>query len=177
MYLARHFARYTLRQAYYYQGASSLRTNYATRSVTIQAYCYRPSSVVCQFVCRSVTLVCSAKTAEAIEMPFGLRTRVGSRNHVLDQGPLFPWDVAILMGKGASHCKVQRHSAVICAKTAEPIDVPFGLWTRIGRKKYKFNRIRQVALCARMGWHSDTTWRIRLDSPSAAAMQLYVNLF
>jgi len=25
--------------------------------------------------------------AEAIEMPFGLRTRVGPRNHVLDGGP------------------------------------------------------------------------------------------
>jgi len=25
-----------------------------------------------------------------------------------------------------SHCKVQGHSAVICTKTAEPIDVQFG---------------------------------------------------
>jgi len=28
-----------------------------------------------------------------------------------------------------------RHSAMSCAKMAEPIDMPFGLWTRIGRKK------------------------------------------
>jgi len=35
-------------------------------------------------VCRSVTLVSRAKTAEPIEMPFGLRTRVGLGNHVLD---------------------------------------------------------------------------------------------
>jgi len=28
-----------------------------------------------------------AKTAEPIEMQFGLRTRVGLRNHVLDGGP------------------------------------------------------------------------------------------
>ena len=35
-------------------------------------------------VCQSVTLVSPAKTAEPIEMPFGLRTRVGLRNHVLD---------------------------------------------------------------------------------------------
>jgi len=46
-------------------------------------YCYRPSSVVC----RSVTLVSHAKTAEPVEMPFGLRTRVGPRNHALDGGP------------------------------------------------------------------------------------------
>ena len=30
----------------------------------------------------SVTVVSPAKTAELIEMPFGLRTRVGPRNHV-----------------------------------------------------------------------------------------------
>jgi len=43
------------------------------------AYCYRPSSVVC----RSVTLVSlsPAKTAEPIEMSFGLRSRVGPGNH------------------------------------------------------------------------------------------------
>jgi len=27
----------------------------------------------------------------------------------------------------------------------EPIDLPFGLWTRVGRRKHEFNRIRQVA--------------------------------
>jgi len=45
-------------------------------------YCYRSSSVVCQ----SVTVVSHAKTAELIEMPFGLRTQVGPGNHVLDGG-------------------------------------------------------------------------------------------
>jgi len=38
-----------------------------------------------------------------------------------------------------------------CAKTAEPIDLPFWLWSRgsrVGRRMHKFNRIRQVApLC------------------------------
>jgi len=37
-------------------------------------------------VCRSVTVVNNAKTAQLIEMPFGLRTRVGPRNHVLTAG-------------------------------------------------------------------------------------------
>jgi len=36
-------------------------------------------------------------------------------------------------------------SAVRCAKTAEPIDLPFALSTRVGRRMHKFNRIRQVA--------------------------------
>jgi len=35
-------------------------------------------------VCHFVTVLSPAKTAEAIEMPFGLRTRVGPKNHVLD---------------------------------------------------------------------------------------------
>ena len=54
------------------------------------AYCYRPSSVVCL----SVTVVSPAKTAEPIEMPFMLRTRVSPRNHVLDGAP------ASRMGRG-----------------------------------------------------------------------------
>jgi len=32
----------------------------------------------------------------------------------------------------AAHCKVQGHSAVNCAKTAEPIKMPFGLWALMG---------------------------------------------
>jgi len=54
------------------------------------AYCYRPSTAVCRSVClsvcRPVTLVSPAKMAKPIKMPFGSRTRVGSRNHVLDGG-------------------------------------------------------------------------------------------
>ena len=83
----------------------------------------------------SVTLVSSAKTAAPIEMLFMLRTRVGPRNDVLNGGPDPPWEGAILRGKGASHCKVQGHSAVICAKRAEPVqpnEMPFGLRDRMG---------------------------------------------
>jgi len=50
-------------------------------------YCYIPSSVVC----RSVTVLSPAKTAEPIEVPFGLWTpeiwtRVGPKKHVLGGG-------------------------------------------------------------------------------------------
>jgi len=34
---------------------------------------------------------------------------------------------------------------VSCARTAEPIDLPFGLLTPVGQRMHKFNRIRQVA--------------------------------
>jgi len=36
------------------------------------------------------------KTAEPIEMPFGLKTREGPRNHVLDEVQIMEW--AILKG-------------------------------------------------------------------------------
>jgi len=51
-------------------------------------------------VCLSVRLVSRAKTAEPIEMPFGLRTRVGPGNHVLDEGPDPPWEEAIMGEQG-----------------------------------------------------------------------------
>ena len=40
---------------------------------------YRPSSVVCLSVGRSVTVVSTAKTPEPIEMTFGLWTRIGPK--------------------------------------------------------------------------------------------------
>ena len=45
---------------------------------------------------------------------------------------ILPWEEAILRGKEAFHCKVQGHSAVICAKTAEPLELPFELWAPMG---------------------------------------------
>ena len=49
---------------------------------------------------RSVTLVSSAKMAEAIEMPFALRTQGGSRYHVLD-GVQIPYGkTQFLWGEG-----------------------------------------------------------------------------
>ena len=47
-----------------------------------------------------------AETAELIEMPFGLRPRVGPGNHVLDGGPDPPCEGANFGGEWASHCKV-----------------------------------------------------------------------
>jgi len=35
--------------------------------------------------------------------------------------------------EGEGHAR--RHSDVSCVRTAEPIEMPFGLWTRMGRRK------------------------------------------
>ena len=58
-------------------------------------------------------------------MPFGLMTRVGPRYRVLDGDPISQGEGAILRKNVADHCKVMGHSTVSCAKTAEPIDMPF----------------------------------------------------
>jgi len=60
-------------------------------------------------------------------MAFGLRTPVGPENQ---WGPDPPREGAILRGKGRPIVKYR--DAVICAKMAEPIDIPFGLWARMG---------------------------------------------
>jgi len=83
--------------------------------------------------------------------PFGkhiwkwLWARMGRKHHVLHGGPDPQWEGAILVDRGA-YCKVglQALSAVSCVKTAERIHLPFRLWTRVGRRMHKFNRIRQV---------------------------------
>ena len=60
----------------------------------------RVASPVRRSVCLSVTLLSPAQTAEPIEMPFGLMTRVGSRNHVLDGDQITPWEAAVLRESG-----------------------------------------------------------------------------
>jgi len=47
-------------------------------------------------------MVVCGKTAETIEMPFGLWAPMGPRNRVLHGGP---WEGAIL-GERVAHCKV-----------------------------------------------------------------------
>ena len=56
-------------------------------------------------VCRPVTITSSAKTAEPIEMPFGVWTRVGPRNHVFDVAQITHAN-GDLAGKRAAQCKL-----------------------------------------------------------------------
>jgi len=73
----------------------------------------RPNSLPLQTewrgLSRSVTVVSPAKTAEPIEMPFGFRTWVGQRNHVIDGRPDAPWKGAILRVEERPNCKVSGH--------------------------------------------------------------------
>jgi len=62
------------------------------------------------------------KTAAPIEMLLG-----GPKEPCVRWGgPDPPWQ--FWGGKRASHCKVLGHYVVICAKTAKPFEMLFGLW-------------------------------------------------
>ena len=49
----------------------------------------------------SITIVSPANTTELIEMPFGMWTRVGTGNHVLEGGPHFQNAIGHLLGGGS----------------------------------------------------------------------------
>jgi len=66
------------------------------RVLRTAAYCYRPSSVVCLSAGLSHYIVSSAETAEPIEIPFALRTRVGPGNDEY----IVSWANSIPMGSG-----------------------------------------------------------------------------
>jgi len=73
--------------------ATVLKTTEATASVTTEA----AASVASNVATTLHSAVICAKTAEAIQMPFGLWARMGPRNHVLDGGPEPPpWEGAIV---------------------------------------------------------------------------------
>ena len=57
------------------------------------------------------------KTAEPIEMPFGVWTRVGPRNHVLSGGPDPPKEGAIFWGSGGYDASFRQYSLTACYST------------------------------------------------------------
>jgi len=71
-----------------------------------------------------------------------------------------------------------------CAETAEPIDSPFGMWTSVGQRKHKFNRIHQVApmypmtLCRELCKNSWTDqfaiWVVDSGRPKEAQVKSYL---
>ena len=119
----------------------------------------------------SVTLESPAKNGCTDRDAVWVGTRVDPRNHVLYGSPDPPWEGAILRGKGAPHCKIQGLSAVICAKTAEPIEMPFGLWARMTRRNHVLDgdpaARRDVAMATNFGTNIDINWPFVDDSDKA----------
>jgi len=59
-------------------------------------------------------------------------------------------------GKAAPIVKYRTFYGDLC-KTAEPIDLPFGSWTQVGRRKHKFSCIRQVDRTPMLIYGTDVT--------------------
>jgi len=64
-----------------------------------------------------------------------------------------------------SVCRSVCHSHEPC-KMTEPIEMSFGLRTRMGPRQHVLHEV-----------HIGATWRIRLNRPCAASMRPYVKLF
>jgi len=55
----------------------------------------------------------------------------------LDESPDPPWERVILNSLGkAAHCKVLGFYVVTCAKTAEPVEMPFRFWAWMGPRNH-----------------------------------------
>jgi len=60
----------------------------------------------------------------------------GLKEPLIQWGPDPPWEGAILRGVRAARSKVKGRSSRTCAKTAEPIEMVFGLWAWVGSGNY-----------------------------------------
>ena len=65
-------------------------------------------------------------------------------NHVLD-GVQIPHGKGQFCEKGVPVVKYRDFLSCAVQNAVWPIDLPFWSWTRVGRRKHKFNHIRQVA--------------------------------
>jgi len=147
-----------LRQSYNLTEHIIIRLHCSTTYVVV-AYCYRWSSRVCQS-CLSVGL--SWLWALQKCWTFGLWTWVGPRNRVLDGVPDSPCRGEISRGKGAAHCKVYTYRD--CVPWAEPIKMPFGMWTPLGSRKHVLERV-----------HIGATWRTWLNGPYVAGSVVFLS--
>jgi len=107
------------------------------------AYCYRQSSVVCWSDCRSVCYtsepcknVLSDQSAVWVEdsgEPREQRIRWGSRS---------PHGKGQFWGEKQRPIVKYRDSVVICAKLAEPFEVLFWLWARMGPRNHVLDGVQ-----------------------------------
>jgi len=67
-------------------------------------------------------------------MLFGMLSQLDPRNNMLDGIEIPPWEGAILRTPNGS-----------CAKMAEPINILFGLWTRVGPRKHVLDEVQILA--------------------------------
>jgi len=97
---------------------------------------------------------------------------MGPRNRV-KWGPDPLWERVILREGRRGPFVKYSDTLVICAKMAEPIDLPFGLWTRVGQWKHKFKSNSSGYTNVPDGRAHWRKWQIQLNCPSVEAMWPY----
>jgi len=110
----------------------------------IVTHYYGTSHRVAWSVGLSVTLVIPAKTAETDQVAICIPDTVGRNEPMRSRGQYGNGKGQFWVGKRQTIVK-RRDTPWSSVQTAEPIDLPFRLWTQVSRRMRRFNRIRQVA--------------------------------
>jgi len=97
------------------------------------AYSYRPSSVVCWSVCHTSEPCKNGCTDRAAVWVEDLG---GPGEPCIRWGSTSPMGRGKFLGENGRPLVKYSDTTVICAKTAEPIGMPFGLWARTGRRNH-----------------------------------------
>jgi len=65
-------------------------------------------------------------------------------------------------GERGAYCKVYGHSAVICTKTAYPIEMPFWLWARMGHRNHMLDgdpeMLKDIVMITNIGTKIAINW-------------------
>jgi len=69
-------------------------------------------------------------------------------------GPDPPMGIGKFLGENGCPIVKYRDTTVICAKTAEPIGMPFGFWARMGSR----NRVGRGSMGAKGRCHGNQFW-------------------
>jgi len=87
-------------------------------------------------------VVICAKTAELIEMLFGLWTWVGPRKHALDWAQIPHAKGQLLRERTSRAC--QQHCRELCKNGWTNWFAVWFVWTQVGQRKHKFSCVCQV---------------------------------
>jgi len=97
------------------------------------AHSYRPSSVVCLSVCHSSE---PCKNGSTDQDAVSVEDSGGRREPSIRQGSRSPMGRGNFEGGKGRPIVKYRETAIICAKTAKLIQMPFGLWAWMSRRNH-----------------------------------------
>jgi len=100
-------------------------------------------------------------------MPFGLKAWVDAGNNVLHRGPDPPMgrsNFEVVQGRPVLK---YRDTVVVCAKTAEPFEMPFGLWAQMGPRNPVLDGVPDPKIEKAIFWERSPHFRYRDFLPIA----------